>query len=161
MESPSPQLTNVICWTRMQTESGQDLQSIVARKELERRAGGGLFFWGVGNPPSRSIKGLAAKADNIDVVFSLMKTKPKTRDSAPSGVLAWRTYFDIHGVENPVPPHVLVTSRMETASGTKRVHYALMCHSDDELRLNDKIPFDPSAYRNVSDAHESTFWRRQ
>src|SRR5262245_16082462 len=32
-------LTQVLCWSRMQTETGQDLPSIVARKELERRAG--------------------------------------------------------------------------------------------------------------------------
>src|SRR5690606_6583993 len=96
-----------------QGESGQDIGSIIARKELERRVGGGLFFWGVGNPPSRSVGKLAASGEDIDVVFSLMKSKPQSRDVAPAGVLAWRTYFDIHDVERPLPPHVLVTSRME------------------------------------------------
>lgn len=152
VELLNPELTDVVCWTRMHAESGQDIQSIIARKDVERRAGGGLFFWGVGNPPSRAIRGLASKADTIDVVFSIMKTKPKRRDSAPSGILAWRTYFDVNGVETPIPPHVLVTSRMENSTGMKKVHYALMCQSHDELCLSNKRPFDPSAYRNVGDA---------
>ena len=48
-----------LCWTRMQVEAGQALESIIARKEIERRAGGGLFFWGVGNAPSTAINALA------------------------------------------------------------------------------------------------------
>lgn len=151
MKTIDPHLTDVVCWTRMHAESGQDIMSIIARKELERRAGGGLFFWGVGNPPSRCINRFAARGDEIDVVFSLMKTRPRIRDIAPTGILRWRTYFDIHGLEHPIPEHALVTSRMEIASGKKRVHYALMCSSEDELRFDDYGSFDPSAYRNVGD----------
>jgi hypothetical protein len=152
MRDSHAHLTGRVCWTRMQAESGQGIEAIIARKELERQAGGGLFFWGVGNAPNRSIRSLAATGDHIDVVFSLMKTRPKLRDVAPTGVLTWQTYIDIHGVEQAIPPHVLVTSRMGTGSGTKRVHYALMCLTDAELRLEDQGPFDPSAYRNISDA---------
>ncbi len=43
---------DIVCWTRMQAESGQDLLNIVRRKEIERRANGGIFFWGVGNAPT-------------------------------------------------------------------------------------------------------------
>ena len=52
----------------------------------------------------------------------------------------------------PLPPHSLVTSRMEIGSGTKSVHYALMCWSQEELLLEDRGPFDPSAYRNAGEA---------
>jgi hypothetical protein len=150
---PSPQhLTAMVCWTRMQAEAGQDLKSIIARKELERRVGGGLFFWGIGNAPNRSIKDLAAKGSEIDVVFSLMKTKARSEDSAPSGVLVWQSYFDNHGDENELPPHALITSRTGTATGTKRTHYALVCSSERKLQLEDHGPFDPLAYRNVSEA---------
>jgi len=147
----NPHLTHLVCWTRMQTEAGQDIRSIIARKELERRAGEGLFFWGVGNAPSRFVKAFVARGEDVDVVFSQMKSRPKARDVAPEGVLAWRTYFDNDDVERPLPPHVLVTSRLEIGSGTKGVHYALMCRSDDELRLDDLGTFDPSAYRNIGD----------
>lgn len=152
MKSFNPHLTGLVCWTRMQAQAGQDIESIVARKELERRAGDGLFFWGVGNAPSRSVGKLAATGEDIDVVFSLMKSRPQARDVAPAGVLVWRTYFDRHEVEHPLPPHVLVTSRMEAGSRARAVHYALVCSSPEELRLDGRGPFDPSAYRNIGDA---------
>ena len=151
MNGFSSKLTRVLCWTRMQAESGQEISSIIARKELERRVGGGLFFWGIGNAPSRSIGSLVSSGNNTDVVFSLMKGRPKVRDVSPSGVLVWRTYFDAHGAEHPVPSHALVTSRMESGSEMKKNHYALICRSKEELRLDDYGPFDPSAYRNVGD----------
>jgi hypothetical protein len=136
----------------MQSEAGQPIKGIVGRKELERRAGEGLFFWGIGNAPSRAIKRLAAAGEDVDVVFSLMKGRPKARDASPVGVLAWRTYFDLHDIERPLPAHVLVTSRMEVGSGTKNVHYALMCWSDEELRLDEQgSTFDPSVYRNIGE----------
>jgi hypothetical protein len=152
MVSFNPHLTDVVCWTRMQTEAGQDIGSIIARKELERRAGGGLFFWGVGSAPSRFVGRLAARGEDVDVVFSLMKSRPAARDVAPAGVVAWRTYFERDEIERPLPPHVLVTSRMETGMRAKSVHYALMCRSAEELRLKDRGAFDPSAYRNLGDA---------
>src|SRR5205807_8143218 len=99
MKRINPHLTGVVCWTRMQAESGQDIQTIIARKELERRAGDGLFFWGIGNAPSRAIRSHAAGGEDIDVVFSLMKIRPKARDISPAGILAWRTYFDNHEIE--------------------------------------------------------------
>jgi hypothetical protein len=145
-------LTGMVCWTRMQAESGQDIEAIIARKELERRTGGGLFFWGIGNAPNRSIKNVAATGEEVDVVFSLMKSRPKMRDVAPTSIVAWQTYFDIHDVEHEIPSHVLVTSKLTNGSNARRVHYALMCSSDEELRLNDRGPFDPLAYRNISEA---------
>jgi hypothetical protein len=152
MLSYNPHLTGIVCWTRMQAESGQDIENIIARKELERRAGDGLFFWGVGNAPSRSVGKLAANGEDIDVVFSLMKSKPQSRDVAPTGVLVWRTYFDSHDVERPLPQHALVTSRREAGSDARTVHYALVCSSFEELRLDDEGSFDPLAYRNLGDA---------
>lgn len=136
----------------MQAEAGQVLKAIVARKELERRSGDGLFFWGVGNAPSRAIASIAEREGEVDVVFSQMKSRPQARDATPTGILAWRTYFDSNGVEHPLPPHVLVTSRMEACSDTKSIHYALMCRCDEELRLDDHGSFDPLAYRNVGDS---------
>jgi limonene-1,2-epoxide hydrolase len=134
-----------VCWTRMHAEAGEGLARIVRRKDLERRAGNGLFFWGVGNAPSRAIPALARAADVIDVLFSVMKSKPKVHDVAPSRVLAWRSYVDVNGVVRPIPPNVLVTSR----ASSRDHHYALMCRSDSTLDVADEGPFDPSAYRNL------------
>lgn len=136
----------------MQAEAGQDIGNIIARKELERRASGGLFFWGIGNAPNRAIGTLAVNCEDIDVVFSLMKTRPAARDVAPAGIFTWWTYIDNRDVERALPPHVLVTSRMKTSAAIKSVHYALVCRSAKELRLEDSEAFDPSAYRNLSNA---------
>lgn len=144
-------LTKTVCWTRMQAEAGQDIGSIIARKEAERRAGDGLFFWGVGNAPSRSIRALASEAADVDVIFSLMKSRPQARDTSPTGIVVWGNYLDSEGVERAIPEHSLVISREQSSSGNKSMHYALVCLCDEELRLRDVGPFDPKAYRNIGD----------
>lgn len=151
MVTKTVQLTKAVCWTRMQAEAGQDITSIISRKEAERRAGEGLFFWGVGNAPSRKIRMLSSESSDIDVVFSLMKSRPQARDYSPTGVVAWHTFFDREGVERPIPEHVLVLSREQSITGNKSVHYALICKSDEELRLTDLGSFDQTAYRNIGE----------
>ena len=140
----------IICWSRMQAESGQDLASIVRRKETERRVGEGVFLWGVGNPPGRLPAGLALAGTELEVVFSVMKTRPKAIDTAPATVLAWRRYVGADGSERSLPAHCLVTSRGTMGGASKTRHYALICRSVAPLCLGDLGPFDPEAYRNVS-----------
>lgn len=143
----------IICWTRMQTEAGQPLDAIVARKELERRAGGGLFLWGVGNAPSRLTRVLSRAALPVRTIFSVMKSKPKAIDVAPAAVVLWRAYIDADGVERPLPEACVVTSRADSQNGRKRAHYALMCRSETPLEIErGGRRFDPAAYRNVGDA---------
>jgi hypothetical protein len=137
-----------VCWTRMQAEAGQPLAAILQRKELERRAGRGIFFWGVGNAPSRLCRPLARTGVPVPVVFSVMKSAPKKIDESPTGLLVWNGYVDSEGVERPIPHHVLVTSRSMTGSGPKTVHYALICHSDVPLQLGND-PFDHRQFRNA------------
>lgn len=139
-----------ICWSRMQAEAGQALSQIVARKERERKFGKGLFFWGVGNAPAVITNVLVRAGLPVRVVFSIMKSKPKLSDSAPDRVVAWRRYVDANGVERSLPPHALITSRADSSSGPKKVHYALMCYSSEELALHTSGElFDPSAFRNA------------
>lgn len=134
-----------ICWTRMQAESGEGLTRILRRKELERRAGEGTFFWGIGNAPSRAVPALVQTAATVDVIFSVMKSRPKARDVAPSRVVVWQSYIGPSGVLRPIPKHVLVTSRATTRSH----HYALICHSDAPLDVEERGSFfDPGAFRN-------------
>jgi hypothetical protein len=106
----------------MQTEAGQTLESIVHRKEIERQVGNGHFLWGVGNPPAQIARVLARAKVPVRAVFSIMKSPPKSVDVAPSRTVAWRRYIDAEGVERPLPPHTLLTSRGNTATGEKRVH---------------------------------------
>ncbi|RVU10596.1 hypothetical protein EOS93_14595 [Rhizobium sp. RMa-01] len=139
-----------VCWSRMQSEAGQGLSDILQRKENERRAGGGVFFWGVGNAPSRAVSALARLRKNIPVYFSIMKSKPKLADSAPSSVVVWRRYIDHDGAERQLPPFALITSRGSSGSGNEKTkHFALVCRSDEELKLKFGTPFNHHAFRNA------------
>lgn len=139
-----------LVWTRMQAEAGQGLELIVQRKERERREGRGRFFWGVGNAPSVMISALARTETPVDVVFSKMKSKPKAVDQAPTTTVIWRRYIDCNGSVRPLPPSALITSRGESLSGMKKVHYALECYCAKPLALDDDgTPFDHISYRNA------------
>lgn len=146
--NPAP-AGDIVCWTRMQAEAGQTLDDIVARKEIERRAGEGVFLWGVGNAPARETAAYARAGVPVSVVFSIMKSKPRPIDHTPASLLLWRRYIDFDGMERELPPQAFVTSRGETRAGGKRAHYALMCASASPLRLQRGVGFDPSAFRNV------------
>jgi len=138
-----------VCWSRMQTEAGQTLDTIVRRKEYERQAGDGLFFWGVGNAPATAISALARLSIPVPVIFSVMKSRPKAIDTLPSRTVVWRKYIDQFGKERTLPASALVTSRGDSASGPKVKHYALVCRSEKPLCLQRGEPFDPRAFRNV------------
>lgn len=140
-----------LLWTRMQAEAGQGLELILRRKECERLAGNGRFFWGVGNAPAVAINSLARMQACISVIFSKMKSKPKAIDRKPSTTVIWRRYIDHEGRVRPLPANALVTSRGESPLLRKRSHYALECFSATPLRMDtDAEAFDPSAYRNAS-----------
>ena len=136
----------------MQAEGGQQLEEIVRRKELERRANGGIFCWGVGNAPNRCTASLARGSIEIDVLFSIMKSRPKLVDVAPTGTLIWRRFIDCNGRERTIPRSSLVTSKSESPNGLKRSHFALFCQANSPLVLGDLGSFDPSAYRNIGAA---------
>ncbi len=138
-----------VCWSRMQAEAGQSLSSIVSRKETERVASGGVFFWGVGNPPATITSALARSKTPVSAVFSVMKSKPKMVDVEPTRTVVWRSYIDMYGVVKPLPRSALVTSRGDSAKGPKSRHNALICRSDHRLSVQHEVPFDPSAYRNA------------
>lgn len=134
----------IICWTRMQSEAGQGLAHIIARKDAERCANAGTFFWGVGNPPPLALASLVHKKKSVPMLFSIMKSRPKIQDSAPERVFAWRRFIDSAGITRPMPDSVLVTSRATARS----YHYALVCYSKRPILLDDLGPFNPAAYRN-------------
>lgn len=136
----------------MQAESGQLLTQILARKELERQSTGGIFFWGVGNAPSRAVAALSCTRQEVDVVFSIMKSKPKIEDLAPKNIYVWRQFIDTSGIHD-LPPGVLITSRGSTSLISKRQHFALICQSKNPLVLGELGLFNPSSYRNFSKAN--------
>lgn len=139
-----------LVWTRMQAEAGQGLEAIIHRKERERRASGGYFFWGVGNAPALMITSLARTEAPTPVVFSKMKSRPKAVDQNPRSTVIWRKYIDCYGKVRPLPPYALVTSRGESEIKKKTVHYALHCFSAHSLKLaGNNEAFFSSSYRNA------------
>ena len=139
-----------VCWSRIQAEAGQSLEAILARKECERSAGDGLFFWGVGNAPAVIIDDLARKKREIPVVFSIMKSKAKKIDTSPARIVIWRQYLDGTGVVRPLPKHALVTSRGDSSNGEKKYHFALICRSNTPLKLEYGTEFNHHYFRNAS-----------
>ncbi len=128
------ELPTAFVWSKMQAEAGQSLSDIVRRKEIERKAGGGQFFWGIGSSLGESLSRLVRQT-SPRVLFSIMRTPPKRVDVSPEGIMLWTRYIDSSGRSTELPPHALITSRATTGTGDKRRHYALVCYSDVPLRL--------------------------
>jgi hypothetical protein len=128
-------------WTKMQVESGFPLPQTLFFKEMERQAGDGVFWWGVGNPVDKNLVREKAEAagGRLTVLFSLMVSRPKREDVDPHHVSLWTQYEDSEGKPQDLPPHVL-----EFSGGKKQenFHYALVCHSPVPLALGPLL-FDP------------------
>jgi len=137
----------------MQAEAGQPLDMIIRRKELERAIGDGVFYWGIGNALGASIFELLRRTSTPEVLFSVMRAKPKREDVTPGSLLLWTEYIDVGGLSQPLPSHALVLSRGDTASGVKRRHYALVCYSDAVLSSSSFGTIDLSHFKNVGGTH--------
>lgn len=138
------------CWTKMQAEAGQPLELIIRRKELERSAGAGFFYWGVGNSIGQSSSILAGNVMRPEVFFSVMRSKPKSCDVSPKSLLVWTGFVTARGEVEQLPRHVLILSRGDTSSGQKTRHYALLCFSTLPLTIDTRATVDASHLRNVS-----------
>lgn len=120
------------CWTRFGTEAGQAIGQIFERKEQERVANGGIFFWGIGNAVGPSIRELLRRTENPEVLFSPIKSAPRTADAEPPAVAAWTTAETLGGEPFRLPCQSLVTSRYDPSS-PKQASYALVCFSPRPL----------------------------
>jgi hypothetical protein len=136
-------------WTKIQADAGETIQRILNRKELERQAGNGTFWWGIGESKAAAINLLAKKELTPELLFSLMRSPPHVRDTAPSGVLIWQAYQGSQGIR-PLPPHVVVTSREHASNGRpKQRHYALVCEAHTSILRNDRAMLDVALLRNT------------
>jgi hypothetical protein len=126
-------------WTRMQGQAGQSLEDTILRKEYERQAGCGTFWWGIGN----NLLGLPEMARGtggyLPIIFSKMLSKPAARDLNPEDVLLWTAYNDNQRC-HAIPTHVVCLSR----NTPRPKRYALVCRSTDAIEVGDHGPFDPS-----------------
>ena len=145
------QLPPTFCWTKMGTESGEDLSSITLRKEWERRLGGGRFLWGIGQSLGTNADAAAAGGTPLAGIFSPMPSRPKSIDVTPGEVVLWNSWIDVTGHVRPLPLHTFVTSRATLPSGrTKDSHYALVCSSPVPLGGACELSVSPATLRNLS-----------
>lgn len=124
------EIPEMFCWTKYGTEAGEAIGAILARKEAERQANGGVFLWGIGNAVGPSIESLLQQTAQPQVVFTPMLSKAAARDVSPPSVAVWRSGIGLDGVHYEVPAHSRVTSRVSPAG---RAHYALVCQSNAPL----------------------------
>lgn len=142
-------LPNLFCWTRFGTEAGQSVQSILARKEEERQANGGVFLWGIGNAIGPSLRRLLELVETPRVFFSPISSPPRRDDCSPPSVVAWSSASTLDGRSYSIPESCLVTSRWDP-NAPKGSHYALVCKSDESLlRLRSHGAIAFSSLRNL------------
>jgi hypothetical protein len=140
---------NMFVWTKMGVESGEGLEQIICRKEDERIAGNGQFWWGIGNSLGPAVRSAArSQGGKLPVLFSMMLGKPKATDSSPEIIWRWTDWEDETGRIHAIPSHAKVISR---GVATKDRHYALVCSSDVPLLLaRGGARFDPTRCRTPS-----------
>ncbi len=136
-------LPDAFCWTRFGAEAGELFDAILARKERERVANDGVFYWGIGNSVAPAIAELLRRAHLPEVLFSPIRGRPRAADIAPPSVVAWTAAETLDGARFPLPSTVRVTSR------EARAHYALVCELDTPLTLADHGTVHFGAMRNL------------
>ncbi len=128
----------IFCWTKMGTEAGQSLDLILRRKELERKSGQGLFAWGIGNSlgVAATLARQEAGSNEVEVLFTPMRSAAKHVDASPTQVLLWLGYHNEDGVETRLPSHMVITSRgSHGRNGGRRSHYALLCEGHRDITI--------------------------
>ncbi len=131
-------LPNSFCWSRFGTEAGEPIGAILLRKEKERRANNGTFYWGIGNSVGPGIAALLERVATPEVLFSPIKSRPRAVDVARTNVMRWLEATTLNGDRISLPDTVRITSR------SSRFHYALVCSAEAPLELGQlgQLKFD-------------------
>jgi hypothetical protein len=139
-------LPEVFCWSRFGTEAGEPIGSILERKERERLATGGTFYWGIGNSIGPGVEALLGRCPAPEVLFSPIRSRPRAVDVRPPTVVSWKAAETATGESFRLPPAVHITSRLSQAAAR---HYALVCGSDDPVAISDHGEISPATLRNL------------
>jgi hypothetical protein len=140
--------SDTFVWTKMGVESGEQLIQIIKRKEAERIAGQGQFWWGIGTSLGSAVRAEArAQGGTLPVLFSTMLGRAKPADESPEMILRWTGWEDENGKSQSIPAHVKVISR---GDASKAKHYALVCYSKVPLALGRDGKFNPNECRTVA-----------
>ncbi len=120
-------------WSEIGFDAGETPEHVIVRKEAERIAGAGEFWWVVGSPLGITVE---AKAEQNGGTLPVLFSKSRSTEQRESRqVRIWDTWRSLlhpqkHG---RIPDHVIVTSGHDL--GKKLARYALICRSDAKLSL--------------------------
>jgi hypothetical protein len=138
------------CWSRIGSETGEDLATLILRKEWERRLGGGRFLWGIGQSLGSSAQVAALRTGSLLALFSPAASRPRVSERKREDALVWNAWVDSTGQVRQLPPHAFVTSRTNLPSGRAREqHYALVCASPTELSIGSSLKVYAERLRSV------------
>jgi hypothetical protein len=144
---PEP-LPAAFCWSRFGPEAGEPLDQILLRKNAEREACGGTFYWGIGSAVGPALAALIAHTEEPEVLFSPIKSRPRPVDLCSPHIVRWSAGKGLFGDTVNLPAAVYVTSRWDPAR-PKTPRYALVCASDRPLLLEDRGELHFEALRNL------------
>ena len=142
------QLPASFCWTRFGPEAGEPIGGILERKERERSSNGGIFYWGIGNALGPGITELLRTSDQPEVLFSAIRSRPRSKDVSPPVTFRWTLAEGLDGRRFGLPSAVVVHSARD-AVDSARPHYALVCSSDEPLHLQDLGRLQFASLRNL------------
>jgi hypothetical protein len=144
-------LPPTFCWSRSGSETGEDLATLILRKEWERRLGGGRFLWGISQSLGSSAQVAALRTGSLLALFSPAAGRPRAAQRKREDALVWNAWVDASGQVRQLPPHAFVASRTTWPSGRERDHhYALVCASPTELSIGSSLGVCPERLRSVS-----------
>ncbi|MDN7969834.1 hypothetical protein QZM91_20005 [Burkholderia multivorans] len=144
-------LPPTFCWTKIGTESGDELPTVVLRKEWERRLGGGRFLWGINQPLGSSAQVAAHRTGSLLALFSPVASRSRSGERKREDALLWNAWIDASGQVRQLPPHAFIASRATLPSGRRREqHYALVCMSSTALTVGTQLRVFPEHLRSVS-----------
>ncbi len=146
-------LPRAFCWQRIGPYSEQSTRLVVYRKNLERLAGDGEYWWG---------HGIGGICDSIDphlinavkqserppkVLFSPMKDEEDVHKRKQGRRIIFEAET-MDGTRYELPPHVIMTRTLDD----KRPYFALICSSPEPLnpapnRIIERI--DVTNYRSI------------
>ena len=136
------ELPPAFCLTKIGRYSGQEAPQILRRKELERQAGDGVFWWGVGESKCPAIAHLRKRMRPPKVLFIWQRQHAKQPKAAR---LLFETYE--RGVEKgySIPEHVLM-ARSEVKKGS---YFALVCRGARPLTESINVKLNLARYLNL------------
>jgi hypothetical protein len=145
----SESLPPAFCWTRFGPEAGEPIEQILARKEAERTAGRGIFYWGIGNAVGPAMTALLADVGEPEVLFSPIASPPRRVDVAPCSTVQWLAGEDMAGECVDLPDSARVTSGWEPTR-PNAARYALVCSCSEPIELADRGQLRFGRLRNIS-----------